>query len=141
MEVRNEGDLMTLKSCFIQESGMNFTHELSIDKKLPLLDVLVNNNSRDKYAREVYTKPTKKEECINYDCDAPERYKTGVIKTLLNRAYRVCNSEEAIEKETSRVKKLLINNNFPNRLIEKVTKEVKAKHERHSPDTTASRPP
>ena len=121
LEISNEKELIYLKSLFIQESGLNFTHEMNVNNVLPFLDVLIDNQDKEKYARAVYTKPTKSQDCINFECDAPERYKTGVIKTLLNRAYKICNSKNALENETARIKELLINNKYPNRLIDKIT--------------------
>ena len=116
--VRNENHLMELKNKFIERSVLNFTHELSIDNKLPFLDVLIDSSNRHRYLRSVYTKPTRSDDCINYKCDAPERYKTGVLKTLLHRANKICNTEEAFQEELDRIKRLLINNNFPNKLCD-----------------------
>ena len=127
LEIDNENQLINLKNIFIQESKMNFTHEIGINNKLPYLDVLLDNSQRDKFLRSVYTKPTKMDECINFDCDAPDRYKIGVIKTLLNRAHKICNTDEALQNEIQRIKKLLVNNSFPNRLIDKITQEFKNK--------------
>ena len=129
IDISSEEQLIDLKNIFIQESGMNFTHEMSINSKLPFLDVLLNNSNPDKYLRNVYTKPTKSDDCINYDCDAPERYKLGVIKTLLHRAYKICNTQEALDSEVIRIKNLLVNNNFPNRIIDKITTNFKEKNE------------
>ena len=102
-----------------------------MNNKLPFLDVLLDNSNREKYLRNVYTKPTKTEECINYECDAPNRYKIGVIKTLINRAYKICNSNEGIKNETQRIKKLLINNNFPNKLVDKIMDDYADKYDRN----------
>ena len=49
IEVRNEKHLIDLKNTFINESGLNFTHELSVNNKLPFLDVLLDNSIREKY--------------------------------------------------------------------------------------------
>ena len=55
---------------------------------------------------------------MNYDSVAPERYKTGVIKTMLHRAYTVCSTWELFHQEIERLKQLFVNNNFPLLLIE-----------------------
>lgn len=47
------------------------------------------------------------------------RYKTGVIKTFLYRAHSICSSWIDFHKEIERIRKLLINNNFPIGLIDK----------------------
>ena len=79
--VRDNNHLTELKEAFISNSVLNFTHELSIDNKLPFLDVMLENRNNE-LKRSVYTKPTKSQECIKYDCDAPLRYKHNVINTL-----------------------------------------------------------
>ena len=78
--VENEQKLIQLKNAFIANSKVNFTHECNVNNKLPFLDVLLEATS-NKYIRYVHTKPTNAEECIRYNCDAPDRYKTGVIYT------------------------------------------------------------
>ena len=127
LEVRDENHLLEIKQKFHEESRLNYTHELSVNKKLPYLDVLIDGNNNDKYIQKVFTKPTKSDDCLNYDGDAPERYKTGVIKTLLHRAHKICNTEEGFNEECSRIKRLLVNNNFPNSLCDKIIKIFKEK--------------
>ena len=41
--------------------------------------------------------------------------------------YKVCNTTEALNDEISRIKKLLVNNNFPNKLIDKTIQNFKDK--------------
>ena len=60
---------------------------------------------------------TQVSECINYHSIAPERFKTGVIKTMLNRSYKICSDVESFNMEIDRLHKLFTNNNFPNKLI------------------------
>ena len=120
--VRDQEHLTALKQAFHDESVLNITHEVSINNKLPFLDVLLELKNR-KFYRAVYTKPTKCMDCINYNCDAPERYKTGVLYTLLRRAQKICNTLEGFNDEVSRIKLLLINNGFPNCVIDGITRK------------------
>ena len=113
--INSEEALMSLKNEMEKKSVLSFTIERSIESKLPFLDVLVDSSREDQYVTKVYTKPSKSQECINFNCEAPERYKTGVIKTLLARANRICSTEEGFKEETVRIKNLLVNNHFPNR--------------------------
>ena len=112
--------LLQLQQLFKEKSVLDFTYETSIENKLPFLDVLLDNTRPDNYNTSVYTKPTKSQDCINFECDAPTRYKSGVIKTLINRAWKISNSPQAFESEIIRIKKLLINNDFPNVLCDKI---------------------
>ena len=114
---------------FNTSSVLKFTKEMNINNKLPFLDVLINNSNNQKYLTSVYTKPTKTSECLNYNSYAPERYKTGVIKTLLSRATKICNTERAFEEEKQRIRRLLVNNNYPNRVCDKVINGYKFHNE------------
>ena len=122
--VRDEYHLIQLKNAFIANSKLNFTHEIGVDNKLPFLDVLLEATD-SKYTRYVYSKPTSAEECIRYDCDAPERYKSGVIYTLMHRAKKICNTNESLHIEKARIKSLLVNNGFPNGMVDCILKKFR----------------
>ena len=117
--VRSEEHLLELKNSFISHSVLNFTHEVGVDDKSPFLDVLLKmeNNA---FITSVYTKPTKTEECMRYESEAPERYKFGILNTLMHRARKICNTEEGYQAEKRRIKSLLVNNGFPNEEIDKI---------------------
>ena len=66
----------------------------------------------------VHTKSTNLGDCINYHSDCPLKYKTGVILTFLNRAHKICSTWHHFNNEVQRIKQLLVNNNFPNKLID-----------------------
>jgi hypothetical protein len=62
------------------------------------------------------------------------RYKTGVIKSFLHRAYAICSTYETFHQEINRIKQQLTNNNFPLSLIDKtisdfITTKMKAEKE------------
>ena len=90
--------------------------------KIPFLDVLIDSNENDRYITSVYTKPSKTDECLNYASEAPDKYKEGIIKTLLKRARRICNTEDNFTTECSRIKKLMINNGYPNMVVDRIIK-------------------
>ena len=66
-----------------------------------------------------FVKETITGECISYESTASHRYKTGVIRTLLNRAYKISHDWTSFNKEATRLKQMLTNNNFPMALIDK----------------------
>ena len=127
LAVRNQDQLLQIKNKLIENSVLNFTQENSINGKLPFLDVLVNSNNPSKFERSVYVKPTKSEDTINFNCSAPQKYKASVIHTLLHRAIKICSSEEAFTIETERIKRLLVNNGFPNRLCDNTIRDYRSK--------------
>ena len=67
----------------------------------------------------IFTKPTTTDECLNYDSLCPDRYKITAVKNFLHRAYSICSSWELFHDELRRIKHVVINNNFPNYIIDK----------------------
>ena len=80
VEVKDQEHLNELQAAFENHSKLEYTQELSINNKIHFLDVLIEIRN-GMYRRTVYTKPTKMQECIHYNCEAPEGYKTGVLYT------------------------------------------------------------
>ena len=120
--VKNIKVLEETKEKFTNLSSLNFTYEIEQNKSLPFLDVSVTRH-QDALSTTVHTKATNSDECINYRSIAPERYKTGVIKTFLHRAYKICNNWTTLTAEIDRIQQLLTNNNFPMKLIEQTIKQ------------------
>ena len=129
--VRDEDHLIILETEFKSKSALNFTHEVAIGNKIPFLDVLLDNSNDKKLITSVYTKPTKSEDCLNYNSAAPERYKTGVIKTLISRAWKISSDHDSFNQEKLRIKKLLVNNNFPCHVCDRAIDEFVRNKQRH----------
>ena len=110
--------LMKLKYLFESHSVLKFTYETEICKQIPFLDVLLKRTT-NKICTSVYIKPTNPGECLNYESVCPDRYKDGVINSLLHRSYKLCNSWDSFHDEIFRIKQLLVNNNFPMNIIDK----------------------
>ena len=60
----------------------------------------------------IYTKPTNEGDCVNFHSIAPERYKMGVVRTFLYRAYKICSDWTTLNTEIERIRQVLTNNNF-----------------------------
>ena len=110
-----------LKSYFEEHSKLSFTYEIESCKELSFVDTIRRNKEQLRSA--VYRKPTNIGECLNYSSICPIKYKTGVIKNFLHRAHNICSDYTSLTTEIARIKQLLINNNFPNYLVDQVTKE------------------
>ena len=105
-------------------SVLEFTFEASVDNKLPYLDVLIDSTG-ECFSTSVYTKTTNTGELLNFDSDAPYKYKAGTITTFLKRADKICNSWQAFHSELQRLRQVFVNNGFPNRLIDdKISKFI-----------------
>ena len=120
--IDNFKQLENLKSYFEEHSKLSFTYEIESCKELSFLDTLLRRN-KEQLRSAVYRKPTNIGECLNYNSICPNKYKTGVIKNFLHRAYNICSDYISLTTEIARIKQLLINNNFPNYLVDQVTKE------------------
>ena len=85
------------------------------------MDILIYYDT-DKFASSVYIKPTDAGICLNGRSECPDRYKEAVIVSYVKRAWTTCSSHEYFTTEISRVKQLLVNNAYPNKLIDKTIK-------------------
>ena len=90
---------------------------MSVDNKLPFLDVLVEpcNNT---FNTRVYHKPTDNGNCMNGNSECTEKYKISVITNYLNRAYKVSKTWEDFHIEILHIKQRLINNNYTNSMVD-----------------------
>ena len=116
------GEVFLLKNKFETNSILNFTIEVNQNNKIPFLDVLVDNNE-DRYVTAPYKKPTCESSCLlNYRSECPERYKIAVIKNFINRAKKISSSHLIFYKELSNIKQTLVNNGFPNYVVDRQIK-------------------
>ena len=117
IQIKDENELIKLKECFQNNSKLNFTYELSVNNKLPFLDVLVEH-SENTFNTRVYHKPTDNGNCMNGDSECVEKYKISVITNYLNRAYKVSKTWEDFHTELLHIKQRLINNNYTNTMVD-----------------------
>jgi len=115
--VSNYHELQEVKALFGNNSVLNFTYEIEVNKKIPFLDVLLER-SNGALRTSVYVKPTNYGDCLNYRSMCPDRYKTGVIP------YHVSTDWNVFCEELERIKQILTNNNYPMALIEDVIKKI-----------------
>ena len=114
----NVDEVTQLRSKFEANSVLNFTIELNKNNIIPFLDVLVDNSS-EKFITSTYKKPTSvNSPLLNYHSECPHRYKVAVIKSLINRAKNISSSYIIFMKELRNIKQVLINNEFPNYIVD-----------------------
>ena len=111
-------ELTVIKDIFQDNSILNFTFEIETTKKISFLDTLITRKKQN-LDTTVFTKSTSTGECLNYISICPERYKIAVIKNFLHRAFNICSTWNAFHSELLRIQQLLVDNNFPNTVIEK----------------------
>ena len=126
VEVQNENELIKLKEIFENNSVLKFTYEKSIKNKLPFLDVLLHINN-EKINTTIYRKVTDTGKCLNYKSECHQKYKNSVITNYLNRAYKICINWKDFHLEVDKIKQILVNNNYPNKIIDNHIKNFLSK--------------
>jgi len=120
--VRDENHLMQLKTAMEHRSVLKFTYELSVNSKIPFLDIAIDGRT-DEYETTVYRKPTNVGRCLNAVSECPLRYKQSVIRSYLRRAHKTCNDWDAFHHEVARIKQILVNNGYSNTFLDEEIKE------------------
>ena len=95
--------------------------------QLPFLDVLsVSKQSasdhQGSFITSVYRKKTNTGLLTNYFSFTPFKYKLGLIKTLIDRAYKINNTTQGFHNDIKNLSEILKRNVFPKWLIDKSVK-------------------
>ena len=99
--------------------SIRFTMEREINKKLSFLDILLDN-SHPSIVTSVYRKKTFTGLLTNYFSFAPLNYKLGLVRTLLDRVYKINNCWVGLHLDVKRLIFLLQKNCFPSWVIDKI---------------------
>ena len=114
--------------------NIRFTMEKEAHHKLPFLDVLVNNNDPNSLLTSVYRKKTFTGLLTNYFSFTSYSYKVGLIRTLVDRAYKINNTWPGLHEDITKLMDILKKNLFPAHLIERVVNRyVTGTLSNHSP--------
>ena len=103
--------------------SINFTYELENNKQLPFLDVNVDN-SKDKLELSIYRKPTHTGLYNKWSSLAPTKYKINLIRSLVNRAIKVCSNRQLLFLECEKITKMLQQNEYPTKTIRNVIRKA-----------------
>ena len=108
---------------FIHLNSINphikFTVEEERDRKLPFLDLITRKNDSLSYA--VHRKNTHTDNYWNFQSNHPMHHKRDVIKSISDRAKRLC-SEDTLGPELNTMGEALAVNGYPRSFIEYVMK-------------------
>ena len=112
-----------LNSC---HPNIKFTMETEEKGQLPFLDVLLSKQSasdrQGSFITSVYRKKTYTGLLTNYFSFTPFKYKLGLIKTLIDRAYKINNTTRGFHNDIKNLSEILKRNMFPKWLIDKSVK-------------------
>ena len=90
--------------------NIKFTFEKEKDNKLRFLDILINNNELD-LQTSVFHKKAYAGLLLSYFSFVPNCYKLGLIKTLVDRMYRITNSWTGFDKDLNKDLKNILQKN------------------------------
>ena len=116
---------------------LKFTCEHEVNMHISFLDINIQRNCEsNKFDTSVHIKTTDSGNTMNFDSFAPLIYKKAVIKSYAHRALSICSSWKSVRNELDRVKQNLVNNNYPNKVIDDVFKSVISSHSNTKTDVS-----
>ena len=120
--IKNINEINMLQNTFKKNSVLNFTHELNKNNKISFLDVLIDSNNNN-FTTSTYKKPSNNNSCtLNFKSECSFRYKKAIINKLISHAKLISSSKTIFYKEIENIKQALINNGFPNYIVDEQIK-------------------
>ena len=114
-DIRDESALESLKHELERDSVLTFAMEVGVNSALAFLDIDISAPS-GQFKTTVYRKPTSTGHCLNGRSECPDRYKQSVIRAYIYRAINHASSWELVHQELDRIKQLLADNSYSQRL-------------------------
>ena len=112
IQIESETQLIELRDEFERNSVLKFTYEVGLNGKLPFLDFDLDI-SKGHLETGVYRKKTDGGRCLSALSECPARYKRGVIRAYVRRAFKYCSTWNLLDKELEHLKQMLANNCYP----------------------------
>ena len=91
-----------------------------MENKIPFLDILITSSEKGDFHTSVYRKNTFTGLLLNFNSFTPLKYKLGLIKTLIDRVFKVSFNWPKFHAEILNVKNLLSKNAYPSFAVDKV---------------------
>ena len=129
-----EAFLNTLNNC---HPSISFTMEIASNGRLPFVGIEICKKGC-KLVTSVYRKPTNTGLLLHHQSHVDNRYKRSLVKTMLNRAYRLSSTWELFSTECERLKLIFSNLKYSDTLVNStITRFVNSVM---SPDTRSTPP-
>ena len=123
--------LQVLNAC---HPSISLTMEVENDGMLPFVGIQLLNKSTSINTK-VFVKPTNKGLLLHYDSHVDVRYKHCLVRTMLERAYRLSSSWEFFTEECTRLENVFSNLHYPknpiNRIVNRLVLERDLQHRQH----------
>ena len=97
-------------------SSVKFTMETECNGMLPFLGIQLLNRS-PQIETKVYVKPTNLSLLLHYQSHVDNRYKKGLLRTMLDRAHRLSSSWSHFHDECDRLKTVFSRLKYPRHLV------------------------
>ena len=112
-----EGSIQKVMDCLNGfHPSIQFTHKCEVDRKIPFLDVNVSTREDRGFDTEIHRKSTDMNIYIQWNAFAPKAWKIGTLKGLVRRAFTLCSTVDARNKEIAFLKKVFRGiNRYPSR--------------------------
>ena len=110
---RDEQHFLSIKESLEEASVLKFTYELSTNNAFNFLDVHIDCSSQP-YTTSVYRKFTSTVSYLNACSEYPDRHKTGTVKELIHRAYKISSTWTLFHQAVQQLKQSLFNNGYSN---------------------------
>ena len=104
-----------------QHPNIKFTSEVEENNSISFLDIKINRDLNS-FCTSIYRKPTFSGVFTNFESFIPLSYKTGLILTLLYRAFKLCSSFEIFHQEIITLKDIFKRNGYPLSFIDNCIK-------------------
>ena len=92
--------------------------EKESENRLPFLDVLIDNNQAPVLTT-VFRKSPFTGLLMNFTSFTSYSYKLGLIRTLIDRAYKINSTWLVFHQETTKIRDFLLKNSYPAHIIDK----------------------
>ena len=103
--------------------NIRFTMETEINHKLPFLDVLLDNSNPLSLVTSVFRKSTYTGLLTNFLSFASFPYKLGLIRTLVDRTFKINNTWIGFHNNIKELTNILGRNQFPSSLVNRTVKQ------------------
>ena len=100
-----------------RHKNIKFTIEKASNKFLSFLDILIKNEG-NRFSTSVYTKKTSIRLFTQFHSFTPMSYKIGLIKCLIQRAFKIISSYIIFHNELEKIKILVQKNMYPKSVID-----------------------
>ena len=102
--------------------------------------ILIDANNNNNFTTSTFKKPSSNNCCtLKFKSECPFRYKEAIIHNLISRAKLISSFKTIFYKEVENIKQALINNGFPNYIVdEQIKRMIKNVNHQNKHRTTPS---